>query len=191
MDRVCASVVTHARAIRDGQGRGVPQVCCLITHRVDSPAVCTYSCVQGSCTAPNTCTCNGNWGGPLCDRCADGWTASDCQTREFFEFSFVLHSQPFARKVVTMAHASSLIRATATRAGLVRDAACVSLSSAASTVKFVGLLIAFELILARCKEGCKFGSCNVPNECICDAFSHGELCDACNEGYTGEDCRTR
>ncbi len=47
------------------------------------------------------------------------------------------------------------------------------------------------LFLARCKQGCKFGSCNVPNECICDAFSHGELCDACNEGYTGDDCRTR
>jgi hypothetical protein len=113
---------------------------------VNSPAVCTYSCVQGSCTTPNTCTCNGNWGGPLCDRCADGWTASDCQTREFFEFSFFIHSQPSARKVATMAPASNLILATATRAGLVRDAACASLSSVASTVKFVGLLIAFELI---------------------------------------------
>jgi hypothetical protein len=148
VDRACASVATPARAIRDGQGRGVPRVYCLIILDADFPAVCTYSCVQGSCTAPNTCTCNGNWGGPLCDRCADGWSASDCQTRGLFEFSFVLRSQPSARKVAITAHASNLIHATATRAGLVRDAACVSLSSAASTAKFVGSLIAFELIFS-------------------------------------------
>ncbi len=137
---MCASVATPARAILDGLGRGVALVCCLIIFDADLTAVCTYSCVQGSCTAPNTCTCNGNWGGPLCDRCADGWTASDCQTREFFEFSFFLHSQPFARKAATTAPASSLIHAIATRAGLVRGAVCASLSSAASIVKFVGLL---------------------------------------------------
>ncbi len=148
MDRVCASVATPARAILDGLGCGVQRVCCLVFVVAESPAVCTYSCVQGSCTAPNTCTCNGNWGGPLCDRCADGWTASDCQTREFFEFSFVLHYQPFARRVATTAPASSQIHATATRVGLVRDAACAFLSSAASTAKFVGWLLSFELNLS-------------------------------------------
>jgi hypothetical protein len=43
-------------------------------------AVCSSSCGNGYCSAPNSCTCNGNWAGANCDMCTEGWEAMNCNT---------------------------------------------------------------------------------------------------------------
>jgi hypothetical protein len=37
----------------------------LITER--KLAICTNSCVNGDCVAPDQCSCYAGWSGPLCD----------------------------------------------------------------------------------------------------------------------------
>jgi hypothetical protein len=44
-------------------------------------AIClNVTCVNGQCTAPETCTCFGNWAGVNCTSCAAGWEAKNCST---------------------------------------------------------------------------------------------------------------
>ncbi len=44
-------------------------------------AIClNVTCVNGQCTAPETCTCSGNWAGVNCTSCATGWEAKNCST---------------------------------------------------------------------------------------------------------------
>ena len=41
---------------------------------------------------------------------------------------------------------------------------------------------------APCKPGCQRGYCTLPNECTCIPHWTGDLCDSCDDGWTGANC---
>ena len=49
---------------------------------------------------------------------------------------------------------------------------------------------AFFALLASCSYGCVNGDCVSPNNCSCNAHSHGISCNICDNGWTGADCMT-
>ena len=48
----------------------------------------------------------------------------------------------------------------------------------------------FFVLLASCSSGCINGDCVSPNNCSCNAHSHGISCNICDDGWTGADCMT-
>ena len=48
----------------------------------------------------------------------------------------------------------------------------------------------FSALLASCSSGCVNGDCVSPNNCSCNAHSHGISCNICDDGWTGADCMT-
>ena len=51
-------------------------------------------------------------------------------------------------------------------------------------------LKAFFALLASCSSGCVNGNCISPNNCSCNAHSHGISCNICDDGWTGAECMT-
>ena len=85
---VIAPLLTHVSAMQDGQGPLAHKViafwwCYLLwcSFKTLLLAICVnVTCVNGQCTAPETCSCSGNWAGVNCTSCAAGWEAKSCST---------------------------------------------------------------------------------------------------------------
>ena len=62
---VDATYVSHdpLSATSDGCERQISKINCAVLFTV---ATCSSSCLHGSCTGPNTCTCDQGWQGDQC-----------------------------------------------------------------------------------------------------------------------------
>ena len=132
----------------------------------DCAPICDPACVNGTCTAPATCTCDAGWDGPACDACADGYWGAACQ------------ACPDCNNGTC-------------DDGLAGDGSCICDAGFAEPDCLTcldGYWGAGCLACPACVHGtCDDGAAGT-GACLCDAGWAGALCDECADGRWGAAC---
>ena len=137
-------------------------------------AVCSISCSQGNCTAPDTCTCESGWDGPTCSSPGGQQFACGAIVAGFQVGKIQVHvwGKPLQVEAVSC-RKIHLHQATA-RCAIQCQHMCIALPSTHCTrTPFCTTPCA-----AVCSPSCDHGNCTAPGTCTCESGWEGAVCDS-------------